>query len=41
MSRDPRLLLEDIKESCEKILRYVHGMEFEDFRKDKKTMDAQ
>jgi len=31
MSRDPKLYLEDILTSCEKILRYTNGKNFEDF----------
>jgi len=40
MSRDPRLFLEDIRESCAKIRRYTQGMTFEDFLRDEKTLDA-
>jgi uncharacterized protein with HEPN domain len=40
MSRDYRLFLEDIAESCVKILRYVKGMNFEQFTGDGKTYDA-
>ena len=40
MSRDPRLFLEDIRESCRKILRYTYGLSFEQFRADEKTFDA-
>jgi len=40
MSRDPRLFLEDIRESCKKILRYTYGLSFEQFRADEKTFDA-
>lgn len=40
MSRDPRLFVEDIRESCEKILPYAGGLEFEQFRSDEKTFDA-
>ena len=28
MSRDYRLYLDDIRECCEKILRYTHGLTF-------------
>lgn len=38
--RDHILLLEDLKEAGEKILRYVKGMSFEDFVNDDKTIDA-
>lgn len=40
MSRDYLLFLEDIAESCVKILRYVNGMTFEQFMEDGKTYDA-
>ncbi len=40
MSRDPRLFLEDIHESCAKILRYTAGFSFEEFCADEKTLDA-
>jgi len=40
MSRDPRLFLEDIREGCEKILRYTHGLTFEQFQADEKSFDA-
>ena len=40
MSRDPRLFLEDIRESCAKIRRYTQGMTFEEFLRDEKTLDA-
>ncbi len=40
MSRDPRLFLDDIRESCAKIRRYTQGMTFEDFLQDEKTLDA-
>ena len=39
MSRDYRLYLEDIAESCEKIFRYVKGMAYEQFIGDEKTYD--
>lgn len=38
--RDDKLLLSDIKESCEKILRYVGKISFETFKNDDKTKDA-
>ena len=38
--RTPRLLLEDIHESAEKILEYTKNMSFEEFSKDNKTVDA-
>ncbi len=40
MLRDPRLYLEDIRESCAKIERYTQGLSFENFRSDEKTVDA-
>ena len=40
MSRDPRLYLEDIRESCEKIFRYAKDMDFDRFIADEKTIDA-
>ena len=38
--RDPHLLINDILESCNKILQYTNNMRFEEFLKDSKTMDA-
>ena len=38
--RTPKLLLEDIIESAEKILQYTNGISFEEFSKDNKTDDA-
>jgi uncharacterized protein with HEPN domain len=40
MSRDLRLYLDDIRESCEKIVRYSQGLGFDQFVKDEKTFDA-
>lgn len=40
MSRDPAFFLEDIRESCAKVLRYTEGLSFEDFCADEKTLDA-
>lgn len=40
MSRDPRLFLDDILASCEKVLRYTDGITFERFQADDKTFDA-
>jgi len=40
MSRDYRLYLDDIIESCSKILRYCNEMSFEEFKQDDKTFDA-
>jgi len=38
--RGNKLYLEDIKSSIEKIESYVVGMNFEEFAKDMKTLDA-
>jgi uncharacterized protein with HEPN domain len=38
--RDCRLLLEDILESCEKILSYTEGFTLNTFMNDEKTIDA-
>lgn len=38
--RLPRLLVDDILQSCRRILEYTEGMSYEDFVKDPKTMDA-
>ncbi len=38
--RNPKILIEDILESCNKILTYTNGMSFEDFANDSKTVDA-
>ncbi len=38
--RDVRLLVEDMIESGEKIQEYTYGLSFDDFIKDKKTVDA-
>lgn len=40
MSRDPELYLDDIRESGERIARYVEGMDFDSFAGDTKTVDA-
>ena len=40
MSRDWTFFLEDIQESCSRVLRYTQGMTFEQFRTDDKTYDA-
>jgi len=40
MSRDDRLLFEDMVSSCRKIIRYAHGLTFEQFLADEKTFDA-
>lgn len=39
-SRDTNLLLCDIKESAEKILKYTEGLTFLEFQEDDKTVDA-
>ena len=38
--REPVLLLQDIRESIEKIKLYTEGMTFEQFDNDNKTIDA-
>ncbi|MBI3137832.1 MAG: DUF86 domain-containing protein [Sphingobacteriales bacterium] len=38
--RDPRLLVNDMLDSCHKILQYTLAMTFEEFLKDSKTIDA-
>ena len=38
--RDWRLRLSDIRDSAEKILRYVQGMDFDTFSQDQRTIDA-
>lgn len=38
--RDLTLLLEDMLDAAEKIKRYVEGMDYQDFVKDDKTIDA-
>ncbi len=38
--REPKLLLQDILESIQKIKTYTHEMAFETFQKDDKTIDA-
>ena len=38
--RDPHLLINDILDSCIKILQYTNDMSFEEFLKDSKTIDA-
>jgi uncharacterized protein with HEPN domain len=38
--RDIDLLLRDMKESAEKILKYTNGLTFDDFLSDDKTIDA-
>jgi len=40
MSRDPRLYLDDMRESCEKIVRYSQGLDLNQFVQDEKTFDA-
>lgn len=40
MSRDPRLYLEDMRDSCRKVLRYTEGMTKEQLVADEKTFDA-
>jgi uncharacterized protein with HEPN domain len=38
--RSPLLLLEDILESCDRILKYTEGMTFDEFRKNYLVVDA-
>ena len=38
--RIPQLLINDMLESCNKILQYTDGMTFEEFANDSKTIDA-
>jgi uncharacterized protein with HEPN domain len=38
--REPKLYLEDVKNSIEKIEEYISGINFEKFSKDTKTIDA-
>jgi uncharacterized protein with HEPN domain len=38
--RHPRVLLEDILESAEKIFKYTEGLTYEEFISDSKTIDA-
>jgi uncharacterized protein with HEPN domain len=40
MSRDWTFFLEDIQESCARVVRYTQGMTFEQFKADDKTYDA-
>jgi len=40
MSRDYRLYLDDMREASEKVLRYTHDMDYEEFKLDEKTFDA-
>jgi uncharacterized protein with HEPN domain len=40
MSRDESLLLADIKESCEKVLKYTEGMTSKEFAQDDLHYDA-
>jgi uncharacterized protein with HEPN domain len=40
LSRDPELYLEDIRIACNKIIRYMKGMTFENFKADDRTYDA-
>jgi len=38
--RSNSILIEDIKESCEKIFRYTDGLSYEQFDSDDRTIDA-
>lgn len=40
MSRNPRLYLEDIKHSCEKVIKYTDGLSFAEFQKNELIYDA-
>lgn len=40
MSRDYRPFLDDIRRSCEKVIRYTDGLTFEQFVADERTFDA-
>ena len=40
MSREERLYLEDIQASCAKIVRYVQGLDFDQFVGDEVVFDA-
>jgi uncharacterized protein with HEPN domain len=40
MSRDETMYLQDIDESCEKILRFTAGLSQSDLMRDEKTYDA-
>jgi len=40
MSRDYRLYLDDVREACEKVIRYIQGLTFEQFVEDERTFDA-
>jgi uncharacterized protein with HEPN domain len=38
--RDHRLFLDDMRVSCEKVIRYTQGMTYESFLAEEKTFDA-
>lgn len=40
MSRDYLLYLEDMRTSCEKLLRYTEGIDFDQLASDERTYDA-
>ena len=40
MSRDPKLFLDDIRESTSRILRYTYGLSYADFVAADETVDA-
>ena len=40
MSRDPKLFLDDVRESTSRILRYTHELSYANFVVDDKTLDA-
>lgn len=40
MSREHRLFLEDMRQGCEKVIRYAHGLTQEQFVANEQTFDA-
>ena len=40
MKRDNKLFLKDIYKSCEYILEFIEGMDFDEFKVDEKTLSA-
>ncbi|KKL47238.1 hypothetical protein LCGC14_2337520 [marine sediment metagenome] len=40
MRRDNKLFLKDIYKSCEYILEFIKGMDFNEFKRDEKTLSA-
>ncbi len=39
-NKSPEIYIQDIKDSIKKIGKYVEGMDFQEFEKDEKTVDA-